>query len=128
MNSNTCSLCGASGIMLTVTENETRICRDTKSCQIQQSISEHSPMTETVNAGTVTEVSHSPYTCYGSKTHCHWHEIDEPCPEPFRICSECGHVYKTANELESVFNTMIPGARHIPVTEISGCAYCGHDW
>ena len=34
------------------------------------------------------------------ETHCHIHHLDEPGEGAYRRCFECGHVYRSAEELQ----------------------------
>lgn len=58
--------------------------------------------------------------------------IEEACPNDFRTCGECGHIYRTAGDLLDEFRKRCDemGLAHngIPVTFISSCPLCGHDF
>lgn len=67
---------------------------------------------------------HSPEDCYGSPLHCHWHGEDEPWEPGFwRACMECGHVYRTLQDLRNAWEQEMPG--HF---DEYACGFCGHDF
>lgn len=72
-------------------------------------------------------VPHAIELCYGSRLHCHWHNVDEPETETSRACFECNHVYLTAAELADAWERET-GSRWTEDESIPGCAYCLHDW
>jgi hypothetical protein len=86
--------------------------------------------------GLLTETEHGPELCYGSRTHCVWHNLDEISVEPYRICLECNHVFATVAALVSAYNdamrkmwvwgVMVFGTNDD--SEIYSCPFCSHDW
>lgn len=67
-------------------------------------------------------------------THCYWHNVDEPAEGAYRVCGECGHVYRTAEALRAAFmDELAPDLGDLPgmpplADEILGCPMCLHDW
>ena len=73
--------------------------------------------------------------CVG--THCYWHNLDEPGDGAYRVCGECGHVYRTAEDLREAWAdaTVDAGVTRLalavtapPVEQIYACPLCAHDW
>lgn len=69
-------------------------------------------------------------------THCYSHGVDESAEGGYyRICMECKHVYRTAEDLrlawaEEVAPAYAPRAAPPtpPAGEILACPLCCHDW
>lgn len=72
-------------------------------------------------------IRHAIETCYGSRLHCHWHDVDETETDTSRVCFECNHVYQTASELAKAWESEM-GSPWAGPEPIPACAYCGHDW
>ena len=72
--------------------------------------------------------------CWG--IHCSWHNLDEAPDGAYRVCAECGHVYRTAEDLrrawaDAAVDASVRQALDViapPVEQICGCPYCAHDW
>jgi hypothetical protein len=67
------------------------------------------------------------------ETHCHIHHLDEPGEGAYRRCFECGHVYRSAEELQREWTAGAPSdlaGRMTPpaVSQIFFCPLCSHDW
>jgi hypothetical protein len=67
------------------------------------------------------------------ETHCWSHGIDEPGEGAYRRCFECGHVYRSAEELQREWVANAPPdladpGKLPPAEEIFFCSLCGHDW
>lgn len=74
--------------------------------------------------------------------HCHWHGTDEPAEGAYRVCFECSHAYRTAQDLLAAHNAAMaemakasrsfpPTWEHIPETDagqVFSCPFCIHDW
>jgi hypothetical protein len=77
----------------------------------------------------------------------HHHEYEDRGPDPYRICGECGHVYRTPADLVNAYNyeskhmaehwnellmgDTVPDVRQLTVEQhmhIGFCQYCLHDW
>ena len=75
---------------------------------------------------------HDISTCMGSRLHCWSCDRDEPEVGAYRACLECGHVWRTADELLAAHNRELaryPG--NIPETDaarVSCCPLCIHNW
>ena len=79
---------------------------------------------------------HEPSKACGD-THCYMHNLDEPSTGAFRVCGECGHVYRTAEDLRMAWtDTAADGwapevptsAGAPPAEQIYACPLCCHDW
>jgi hypothetical protein len=78
---------------------------------------------------------HEPSEACGD-THCYWHHVDESDVGAYRVCFECKHVYRTAENLRQAWATEIapdlrdhgPDPDPPPAEEIWGCPYCAHDF
>jgi hypothetical protein len=61
---------------------------------------------------------------------CYIHHVEEPGPG-FLRCFECGHLYRTEQELvEDNYRTDVEldlSAERLPADKIFACAHCGHD-
>lgn len=70
-----------------------------------------------------------PYT-----EHCTWHDAHEPAEGAYRLCLECGHAFRTAEELQTTYVDNAPAetrslaAGLVPASEISFCPHCLHDF
>jgi len=94
---------------------------------------------------------HHPATCYNSKLHCYSCHADEADEPSYRSCFECGHVWRSAEELLAAHNEHLAvyadpeataisaafAARGIPVLpfvpemnagHVYCCPLCIHDW
>jgi hypothetical protein len=85
------------------------------------------------DAATVLQQPHKPTgECWPS--HCCWHNLDEDADGAYRVCGECFHVYRTAEDLRAVFMAEVaPLLTGMPseapaAEEIYACPYCAHDW
>lgn len=67
-----------------------------------------------------------------SVVHCYHHDELEPLGEdPYVVCVECLHVYRTETELIELYNTMAQPFWLVPVEhgdEITFCQFCMHDF
>lgn len=78
------------------------------------------------------EVHRPTDACWPS--HCSFHNVDEPGAGAYRICVECGHVYKTAAELQEAFMAEVALGLTVPppeapdAEEIWYCPLCAHDF
>jgi hypothetical protein len=76
---------------------------------------------------------HEPSEACGD-THCYWHHVDESDEGAYRVCFECKHVYRTAEDLRAAFMAEVAPCYSAPpseapaVEEIWGCPLCAHDW
>lgn len=66
-------------------------------------------------------------------THCHIHHLDEPDDGAYRRCLECGHVYRSAEDLQRQWTANAPpdlADRDTPppVEQIRFCPLCLHNW
>ena len=63
------------------------------------------------------------------KTVCVIHNAHEAMPDErvYLVCGECGHVYRTAGDLEEAWVTEV-GGEHRPVERIHSCPFCVHDF
>lgn len=62
-------------------------------------------------------------------THCHIHNVDEDDTDAYRVCIECGHVYKTPEHLLAAYREKAPdGAPDRKPDEIFFCQECLHDF
>ena len=58
---------------------------------------------------------------------CSIHEVDEPVPDTtYEVCFECGHVWLTKEEVETVYKDVFPD-KGLP-DDINFCPMCLHDW
>ena len=75
---------------------------------------------------------HQSPSCGG--THCSSHHLDEPDEGAYRRCLECGHVYRTAEDLQRAWMTNAPPdladwEKDPPnAPQIHFCPTCLHDW
>ena len=65
--------------------------------------------------------------------HCYSHGVDEPGDGAFRICFECGHAYRTPEEIQREWTANAPPdlpdrETPPPVEQIYFCGLCLHDW
>lgn len=64
--------------------------------------------------------------------HCHIHHVDEIAGGAYRVCGECGHVYRTAEDLQREWAENappdLPDRTVPPVEQIHFCPLCAHDW
>jgi hypothetical protein len=68
--------------------------------------------------------------CYGSATHCHWHDIDEP-GDAYRVCFECKHAFRSAAELLAEHSKHLAEFGQEPETDpeqVYTCPLCIHDF
>lgn len=83
-----------------------------------------SPAPELVN-------QHEPSAACGDM-HCHSHYVDEPADGAWRVCFECGHVYRSPEELQREWTENAPPDMRDepapPVEQIYFCPLCVHDW
>lgn len=96
-------------------------------------------MTEAWHAEQLTAISpapdllnpHEPSRACGD-THCYSHGTDEAAEGGWRVCFECKHVYRTAEELQREWAANAPpdirGRPAPPVEQIYFCPLCMHDW
>ena len=75
---------------------------------------------------------HNPSSACGG-THCSSHHLDEPDDGAYRRCLECGHVYRTAEDLQRAWMANAPPdladlEKLPPAEEIFFCPLCLHDW
>jgi hypothetical protein len=78
---------------------------------------------------------HEPSEACGDM-HCYMHHVDEPSTGAFRVCGECGHVYRTAEDLRMAWADaqdapgfgLSPDAAAPPAEQIYACPLCAHDW
>ena len=68
-------------------------------------------------------------------THCHSHGLDESDVGAWRVCGECGHVYRSPEDLRRVWADEVgpayapgPAPEVPPADEILACPLCSHDW
>lgn len=59
--------------------------------------------------------------------HCWWHHTDENPEGAYRVCGECFHVWRTADDLEYACRE-VNGGRHVPAEKIDACPECCHDF
>ena len=70
----------------------------------------------------------------GGSMHCYIHEVDEVGEGAYRICGECFHVYRTAEDLVATERRWRTSAgisappRPIDPDEINSCPECAHDF
>lgn len=71
--------------------------------------------------------------------HCEWHQVDESAVGAYRICGECGHVFKTPAALIQAYELVGRRSRRhvvgavddyplhgIAASTIEDCPLCGH--
>lgn len=80
---------------------------------------------------TLLTTEHDPTACYGSVSHCFWHDVDEP-GEPYRVCYECRHAFMTEAELLAEHNRQLARypelAPETDAARVFCCPFCIHDW
>jgi hypothetical protein len=82
---------------------------------------------------TVATVPHPIEACYGSRLHCHHHDVDEPERNAYRGCLECGHSFQTPRELLVAYKIATralrdPSEPWPDAANVPACPYCCHDW
>lgn len=74
---------------------------------------------------------HEPSAACGD-THCYSHDVDESDVSAYRRCGECGHVYRSPEELQREWTENappdLPDRTPPPVEDIYFCCLCLHDW
>ncbi len=64
---------------------------------------------------------------------CSIHEVDEDATDAYKVCMECGHVYKTEDELLMRHNEMLHSMAKEQVEQLDNhlrgfCGWCLHDF
>lgn len=88
------------------------------------------------DAADLLQQPHEPSDACGG-LHCHWHGTDEPDEGAYRVCGECCHVYRTAEDLRAAWagaakdSYDLPPGTDVtapPAEQIYACCYCAHDF